>query len=71
MKRLAGVMDGINGPVKEEDMPNIDLAMMAQFKKKIVNKINSISPYYQMYLGRDRTVPLKDSVLNPSAPQSK
>ena len=63
--------NGIKGPVKEEDLPNIDLAMMAQFKKKIVNKINSIPPYYQMYLGRDKTVPLKDSVLHPNAPQSK
>ena len=63
--------NGIKGPVKEEDLPNIDLAMMEQYKKKIVNKINGIPPYYQMYLGRDRTVPLKESVLHPEAPQSK
>jgi oleate hydratase len=63
--------NGIKGPVKEEDLPNIDPAMMGQFKKKIVNKINNIPPYYQMYLGRDKTVPLKDSVLHPDAPQSK
>ena len=63
--------NGIKGPVREEDLPNIDLAMMGQFKKKIVNKINRIPPYYQMYLGRDKTVPLKDSVLHPNAPQSK
>ncbi|GFZ33624.1 oleate hydratase [Clostridium zeae] len=63
--------NGIKGPVKEEDLPNIDPAMMGQFKKKLVNKINSIPPYYQMYLGRDKTVPLKDSVLHPNAPQSK
>jgi oleate hydratase len=63
--------NGIKGPVKEEDLPNIDPAMIGQFKKKFVNKINSIPPYYQMYLGRDKTVPLKDSVLHPNAPQSK
>lgn len=67
MKKFNGIM----GPIKEEDLPNIDPSMMGEFKKKIVNKINSIPPYYHMYLGRDQTVPLKDSVLHPQAPQSK
>lgn len=63
--------NGIKGAVKEEDLPNVDPSMFPVLKKTVVNKINSIPPYYQMYLGRDKTVPLKDSVLHPRAPLSK
>lgn len=62
---------GIKGDVKEEDLPHIDPLKLDELKKKIVDRVNAIPPYYHMYLGRDQTVPLKDSVLNPEAPQSK
>lgn len=67
MKKFAG----IKGDVKEENLPHIDPLKLVELKKKIVYKINTIPPYYHMYLGRDQTVPLKDSILNPEAPQSK
>ncbi|MFL0268799.1 oleate hydratase [Candidatus Clostridium radicumherbarum] len=71
MIERAKKFNGIKGAVKEEDLPNVDPSMLPAFKKAVINKINSIPPYYQMYLGRDKTVPLKDSVLHPGAPLSK
>lgn len=67
MKKFAG----IKGDVKEEHLSHINPHELDEFKKKIVHKVNGIPPYYHMYLGRDQSVPLKDSVLNPEAPQSK
>lgn len=67
MKKFAGV----KGDVKEEDLPKIDPLKIDELKKKIVYKVNSIPPYNHMYLGRDQTVPLKDSVLSPEASLSK
>jgi oleate hydratase len=54
-----------------DDLPDIDLTNVDQLKQTVVNLVNSIPPYYHMYLGRDQTVPLKVSVLYPEAPQSK
>jgi len=62
---------GINGDVTEGDLPHINPLKLGELKKTIVDRVNAIPPYYHMYLGRDQTVPLKDSVLHPEAPQSK
>lgn len=62
---------GIKGDVTVDDLPHLNPLKINEYKKMAVNKVNSIPPYYHMYLGRDQTVPLKDSILSPEAPQSK
>lgn len=63
-KRLAGI-DGRDVTVK--DLPEINPFKVHQLKQQLVDAINNVPPYYAMYLGRDRTVPLKRYVLNPEA----
>jgi oleate hydratase len=69
MKKFSGLP--IYDKITVDDLPNIDLTNVDQLKQTVVNLVNSIPPYYHMYLGRDQTVPLKVSVLHPEAPQSK
>ena len=66
IKRFAG----IEGPVSTGDLPNINPLKINDMKKKFVAMINEVPPYYSMYLGRDRTVPLKRYVLKPEAPKT-
>jgi len=54
-----------------DKLPQIDPAAMGDLTNTFLNLINSIPPFYQLYLGRDKTVPLKDSVLHPEYPYSK
>jgi len=65
-KRFAG----IEGPVTEKDLPAINPLKIKSLEKQLLDKVNEIPPYYTMYLGRDKTVPLKRSVLNPEAPKT-
>jgi len=69
MKKFAGIP--IYGKITADDLPEINLQDAGKLKQTAVELINSIPPYYHMYLGRDQTVPLKVSVLHPEAPQSK
>lgn len=55
----------------EDDLPSIKSLDANQMKQMAVNMLNSYPPYYSMYLGRDKTVSLKVSVLHPEAPMSK
>ncbi len=66
VKRFAGIEE----PVTVEDLPSINPLKINEMKRKLVATINAIPPYYAMYLGRDRTVPLKRYVLNPEAPKT-
>ena len=61
---------GIEGPVTADDLPRINPLKINEMKENIVAMINSIPPYYAMYLGRDQTVPLKKYVLHPEAPKT-
>lgn len=42
---------------------------MKEIEKEMLYKINHIPPYYIMYQGRDKSVALKESVLNPEYPK--
>ncbi|WP_300558334.1 oleate hydratase [Companilactobacillus sp.] len=67
VKRFAG----IKGDVKPSDLPEIDPAELPQLEAALLKMINDVPPYYQMYLGRDQTIPTKKSVLHPEAPLSE
>lgn len=67
MKKFAG----IEGPVTEKDLPKINPLKINEMKHQLLDKINSIPPYYIMYQGKDRSVALKKSVLDPQFPKSK
>lgn len=69
MKKFAGLP--IYDKISLDNLPDIDPKEIGNLKQTIVNLVNAIPPYYHMYLGRDQTVPLKTSVLQPQAPQSK
>ena len=71
-------MTGISGPITEDDLPNLNPAKLIgmigkinEVKKLILKRINEIPPYYHNYTGRDRTVPLQTSILNPRYPLDK
>jgi oleate hydratase len=66
IKRFAGIE---GRPITVDDLPNINPLKINEEKEKIVAMLDSIPPYYTMYLGRDRTVPLKRYVLHPEAPK--
>ena len=67
MKKFAG----IDRPVTEQDLPRINPLKIHEMKKELIQKINSIPPYYTMYQGKDQSVAHKKSVLNPEFPKSK
>nr|WP_319489877.1 oleate hydratase [uncultured Caproiciproducens sp.] len=69
MKKFAGIP--IYNKITIDDLPDINMMEVGKLKQTVVDLVNSIPPYYHMYLGRDQTVSLKESVLHPQAPQSK
>lgn len=64
---------GIKGEISEQDIPKINPVKLffakKKLKKMILKKLNDIPPYYIMYPGRDKSVALKDYVLNPQFPK--
>lgn len=64
---------GVKGKVSEADLPKISPLKLwrakAKLVKELLKKVNEIPPYYIMYPGRDKSVALKDSVLNPQFPK--
>jgi Myosin-crossreactive antigen len=63
--------NGIKGKITADDLPAITPESMPMIQQMLLQYVNNIPPYYQMYLGRDKTIPLKESVLHPKAPHSK
>lgn len=63
--------NGIKGKINADDLPAITPESMPMIQQMLLQYVNNIPPYYQMYLGRDKTIPLKESVLHPKAPHSK
>ncbi len=59
---------GIKGKFTEADLLKINPLKLIKMKKKILDYINSIPPYYILYTGRDKSVPEKESVLHPRFP---
>ena len=62
---------GITGKVTEADLPTITPESIPAVTQQLLHLVNNVPPYYQMYLGRDKTIPTKVSVLHPKAPHSK
>ena len=66
---------GVKGEISDSDLPKINPFKLwrakAKLVKEILKKVNEIPPYYIMYPGRDKSVALKDSVLNPQFPRGK
>ena len=64
---------GLKGEIKKEDLPKINPLKLVAEKDKIeelvLNKLNTMPPYYVMYQGKDQTIPQKESVLNPEYPK--
>lgn len=54
-----------------EDVPALQMQDIHQLKQMAVALLNSYPQYYKMYLGRDKSVSDKESVLHPEAPLSK
>lgn len=69
MKKFAGKTAAEE--LTEDDLPLPEGLGMDEVKYMAIKYLNSVPPYYKMYLGRDKTVPLKASVLHPGAPVSK
>lgn len=69
LKKFAGIP--IYDKINADELPDVNPQEIGKLKQVVVDMVNSIPPYYHMYLGRDQTVPLKTSVLHPGAPQSK
>lgn len=63
--------NGIKGEIKASDLPAVTPEALPAIQKMLLDYVNNVPPYYQMYLGRDKTIPLKESVLHPKAPHSK
>ncbi|WP_338232415.1 oleate hydratase [Companilactobacillus muriivasis] len=63
--------NGIKGEIKASDLPTVTPEALPAIQKMLLDYVNNVPPYYQMYLGRDKTIPLKESVLHPKAPHSK
>ncbi|ALB29098.1 hypothetical protein JP39_06810 [Companilactobacillus heilongjiangensis] len=63
--------NGIKGEIKASDLPAVTPEALPTIQKMLLDYVNNVPPYYQMYLGRDKTIPLKESVLHPKAPHSK
>ena len=60
---------GIQGEITEDALPHVNPLKLKEMKKKLLKKINNIPPYYILYPGKDKSVALKDSVLNPEYPK--
>jgi oleate hydratase len=60
---------GIKGKFTGDDLPKINPLKLNEIKKKILDYLNSIPPYYMRYTGRDQSVPEKESVLSPRFPR--
>ena len=67
VKRFAG----IHGEIQASDLPQLDPQQLPALEKQLLKTINDVPPFYQMYLGRDQTIPTKAAVLHPQAPHSK
>lgn len=67
MKKFAG----IEGPVTDKDLPRINPFKVGELKRELLKKLNDIPPYYIMYQGKDQSVTLQKSVLDPQFPKVK
>jgi oleate hydratase len=62
---------GIKGKITKANLPGINplqLWKLWRLRKKLLEVINAIPPYYIAYTGRDKSVAEKESVLSPKYP---
>lgn len=63
----------MKGGVDAKTLSGINIFKLLFNKNKVIDsvleEINKIPPYYIMYPGRDKSVALKKSVLNPQYPK--
>lgn len=62
---------GVKGKFTESDLPRINPFKLLGLRKKILDFLNGVPPYYRMYTGRDQSVPEKESILHPEYPLDK
>lgn len=53
---------GIDGPVTKQDLPKINPLKISDMKRKMIPKINSVSPYYIIYEGIEQNIAHKNSL---------
>lgn len=63
--------NGIKGKITPDMLPQLTPEELPAMTQELLHYVNNIPPYYTMYLGRDKTVPYKESILHPKAPHSK
>ncbi|MDR4933075.1 oleate hydratase [Companilactobacillus paralimentarius] len=63
--------NGIKGKITPDMLPQLTPDQLPAVTQELLHYVNNIPPYYTMYLGRDKTVPYKESILHPKAPHSK
>lgn len=61
--------NAIKGDFTAKDLPKINPLKFKAMEQELLYKVNQIPPYYVMYQGRDKSVALKESVLNPEYPK--
>lgn len=65
---------GIKGKVSEDALPKLNPIQAAKelpkIKEGLIHFVNNVPPYDIKYAGRDKSVALKDSVLNPEFPKT-
>ena len=66
-KKFGGVKQGEK--LTKDQLPKIAPTKIGAMMDSMLDEINSIPPYYIMYPGRDKSVALKESVLDPQYPR--
>ena len=61
--------NAVKGDFTSKNLPKINPLKLKEMEKELLYKVNQIPPYYVMYQGRDQSVALKDSVLDPQYPK--
>ena len=60
---------GVKGAFTASDLPPLNPLKLKKAKGQILDFLNSVPPNYIGYSGRDKSVAMKKSVLNPKFPK--
>jgi len=64
-------LNDIEGEITEDHLPKVNPLKIGEMKKNLLKRINDIPPYYIRYPGKDKSIALKKSVLNPQFPKDE
>ena len=67
IKKFSGVKQG--QPYTVDNLPEVSLKDLIHLKETMAARVNSTPPYYIMYPGKDKSIALSESVLNPKYPK--